>query len=213
MTTELIIAPEHMQSLNESESLVARASSMQAIATQEQNEEASVIETMLRNRATEVENMRKIAKEPYLELGRRIDAFFSPMVDKLKNTQKSVKALMIAYHEEQQRRAAEVQAKLDEAARVEEQRLQKLAIQEAKEKGETTVVMPTVERVKVEVAKTVKTDFSSTTFREVWDFEVEDITKLPVKYLQANTAAIGADVRGKDGVRSIPGVRIFSKKI
>ena len=186
---------------------------MQAIATQEQNEEASVIETMLRNRATEVENMRKIAKEPYLELGRRIDAFFSPMVDKLKNTQKSVKALMIAYHEEQQRRAAEVQAKLDEAARVEEQRLQKLAIQEAKEKGETTVVMPTVERVKVEVAKTVKTDFSSTTFREVWDFEVEDITKLPVKYLQANTAAIGADVRGKDGVRSIPGVRIFSKKI
>ena len=79
-----------------------------------------------------------------------------------------------------------------------------------------------VDRVVVEVPKTVKTDFSSTTFREVWDFEVEDLrvlmkaaleNPLLMKYLDTNAKEIGRDVRGKFGIREIPGIRIFSRKI
>lgn len=213
MTNELVIAPEHVAAAHTAEALIVQAIGLSKVATDEENESASVLESALRKRAGEVEEMRKIAKEPYLEFGRKVDAFFNPVLEKLKGQQKYVKGLMISYHDEQLRKAAEIQAKLDAETKKREEALQKQAIQEAKEKGETMVDLPVVDRVVVEVPKTVRTGFSSTTFREVWDFEVEDISKLPLKYLQANTAAIGQDVRGKDGVRVIPGVRIFSKKI
>lgn len=53
----------------------------------------------------------------------------------------------------------------------------------------------------------VRTDYGTASVRQVWDFEVTDVTKLPAEFLLPNAQAIRQAVR--DGAREIPGVRIF----
>jgi hypothetical protein len=55
-------------------------------------------------------------------------------------------------------------------------------------------------------------DYAMASLRTTWDFEIDDITKVPAEYLQINTSMVRAAIRGKDGKRSIPGLRIFSVK-
>jgi len=47
--------------------------------------------------------------------------------------------------------------------------------------------------------------------RKTWDFEIEDETKIPRKYMKVDEVAIGKAVRG-GGIREIKGIRIFSKE-
>lgn len=43
-----------------------------------------------------------------------------------------------------------------------------------------------------------------------WTFEVVDITKVPVLYLDVDTAVVRAAIR--DGERDIPGLRIYQEE-
>ncbi len=73
-----------------------------------------------------------------------------------------------------------------------------------------------IEQVKEEpMIKTdvsVRSNFSSVHRRETWHVEVTDITKLPETYKMVNQKLLDNSVRGKTGLREIPGCRIFSKK-
>lgn len=49
--------------------------------------------------------------------------------------------------------------------------------------------------------------------RTAWDFEVEDISKLPREFMAPDMQLIRAHVKVKKGAAAIPGVRVFSKTV
>lgn len=60
-------------------------------------------------------------------------------------------------------------------------------------------------------AKTVQTPTSKTTVAEVWDYELEDLSKVPPIYVRKELDRGRVRCAVNDGVREIPGIRIFSK--
>jgi membrane protein involved in colicin uptake len=50
---------------------------------------------------------------------------------------------------------------------------------------------------------------SVASLKTTWEFEVLDLSKVPLKYLTINEAMIRADIRGEQGEREIPGLRIY----
>ncbi len=58
----------------------------------------------------------------------------------------------------------------------------------------------------------VRSNFSSVHRRETWHVVVEKFEELPEMYKMVNQKLLDNSVRGKTGLREIPGCRIFSKK-
>lgn len=54
-------------------------------------------------------------------------------------------------------------------------------------------------------------DVALTTTRQVWRYRVVDITKVPAAYLMVNDAVVKAAIKGKTGVREIPGLEIYDE--
>ena len=61
------------------------------------------------------------------------------------------------------------------------------------------------------VSTKVNLSSASSTVRNVWTFEVEDISKVPAEFLEVNTKAINESIRA--GVRDISGLKIYQKSI
>ena len=89
----------------------------------------------IKGKAAEIEAQRVALKEPALEAGRRIDAFFRRPLDFLKAAEASIKSAMVAYSNEQDRIRQEEQRKANEAARREREK-QEAAAAEARRKAE-----------------------------------------------------------------------------
>jgi hypothetical protein len=154
-----------------------------------------------------------------------------------------VKQRMAAYHAEQERirreqeeaaRRERERLEAEERARVaaENARLQAEAEEarlrealEAEQRGdaqaarriiEAPVVAPTVAArpvfvPPVQAAQPPKVD--GVAFRETWDFEIVDESRVPREYLQVDRVKLGQVVRAMKGRTSIPGVRVFSKPV
>lgn len=105
-----------------------------------------------------------------------------------------------AAREDAERRAAEARAKAD-AAREEQDRAAAARQQEAK-----VAASSNADRSRV------RGDLAMASLRTTWKFEVIDVTKVPAAYLQVNSAIVNAAIRGKDGLRDIPGLRIFEEQ-
>lgn len=58
----------------------------------------------------------------------------------------------------------------------------------------------------------VRGDFAMASLRTTWKFRVVDLAKVPPHYLQINSAAVNAAIRGKDGLRDIPGLDIYAEQ-
>lgn len=50
-------------------------------------------------------------------------------------------------------------------------------------------------------------------FREIWDFELEDLAAVPREYLLVDEVRVRAVVRALKSLTRIPGVRVFSRRI
>ena len=59
-----------------------------------------------------------------------------------------------------------------------------------------------------EVAKT-----SGVSYRDNWEYEIVDASRIPREYMMPNDKAIGAYVRAQKNLSSIPGVRVFARKV
>jgi hypothetical protein len=121
---------------------------------------------------------------------------------------------MIGYTDEQERLRRIEQAKADEAARKEKEKLEAQARKaEASGKVEkaatlemraATVVAPVINRAPPKVIG-VQT-------RDVWKFEVTDPTQVPRQYLVVDESKIRKIVGAMKGDTQIPGVRVWSDK-
>lgn len=109
-------------------------------------------------------------------------------------------------------REQEVMRLKAEQAEIEEQAVDNqsdLAIQDAiaiEEKIEAVEISEVVGQTQS------KGDFSSSSLVEVWKCEVIDFELLPDEYKIANQVVLDKIVKGKTGLRTIPGCKIFAKR-
>lgn len=150
----------------------------------------------------DLSNARSDATTPYERRKKAIIRWFTAHDSPLESVERETGDQHLRY-----------QARVREAARKEQERLQKLAdarnakaAVKAEAKGVEPPVMIPVPTVQAP-PKTVKTAAGSLTVKTVWSFEVVDLSALPDEYKMADEAKLGRVVRA--GVRQIPGVRIF----
>lgn len=79
---------------------------------------------IVKTKYNEIEGYRVFLKAPALEQERRIDNFFKPSLQFLKDAEKTVKDKLTGYETEQKRIAAEEQRRLEEKARKEREALE-----------------------------------------------------------------------------------------
>ena len=161
------------------------------VATQEQYDMASDLIKQANTTINIVEAKRKKYTVPLDEMKKAIMDKKNAIVKPLEAFIDTLKAQMTSFYRAEQLRIVEEQKRIDAEA---------LAQAQAEHKSE--VVVPVLE-----VAKTQRTGFSTSTMKKIWKFEVEDITKVPAGYLLPNEVAIRSAI--KDGARSIPGLKIY----
>jgi predicted lipoprotein len=159
---------------------------------------------------TLISSAKKIAKridsskKPILEVPKAIVAtvnnFARVYTDRLAAVEKTLKAKMLAYQQEQARRRAEAEAKAQAQADA--------LMQQAREQGMEGVAV--IAPVTPAPATTVRTEAGSAYVRKEVDFEVEDLEKVPREYLMLDEKKVRAAV--KAGV-TIPGIKTITKDV
>ncbi len=151
----------------------------------------------------------KRINDAFHEVGAPLDRALTIIDDKVK-----------ADRREQERIAQEAARKAEEVKqRLEHDAVMKAA-QEAKAAGNFTpkeiVAYAESARAEVQVPapalasppKTIRAESGATlSVKKVWTFAIEDLGKVPVEYLALDTAKVRCAIR--DGVREIPGLRIY----
>jgi hypothetical protein len=144
----------------------------------------------------------------------KVNAFFKGPATKLKAIEQLIKGKLGAFYEDQQRIAREQQAKADEDARKERERIEaqakkaaesgKVEKAEALQQRAATVVAPVIVREPPKV--------SGMQMRDAWKFEVTNPSLVPREYLVVDEARIRKVVQALKGDANIPGVRVYSEK-
>lgn len=153
----------------------------------------------LKTQADAIEEFRVFFTKPLNDQLKKINALFQPQIKALLTMIQGVKAVRGAYV-----------LKIEQAARKEEERLAKIrAAADAKREaaGKEAIAEPikSVERVE----STARTEAGRNTDRIVWKGEVTDGQLVPREYCVPSAALIKNAV--DQGIRQIPGVRIFEE--
>lgn len=160
------------------------------VTTQEDAEQASLVMKRISDKMKLVEEKRVEYTKPLVEAQRTINADFKKILEPLENAKRMVGGAILEW---QKRERAKIAA--------EEERRRK--IQQAHAEQGHKVNAP------VELARP-QTSIGMSQMRKVWTFEIEDISKVPVQFLQVNTVAVTTAMRA--GERNIPGIKIFQKE-
>ena len=194
---EVIVTPTVRASLGER---IAQASidldMIRALPYETPQDEADAAEIMNALRAAwkEVEEERTSLTKPLNAVKRGIDALFGPLLSKLAEGERAIKAALVAAQERRER--------LNEAAR----NAAILAAQNSDTAGAAAALAMVRE----------ETPPPGVYFREVWAFEVENGADVPRSFLAVDEAKVGAfvsacETSGLDP--EIPGLRFFKRKI
>lgn len=178
----------------------------------------------IKSRATKLEDQRKAITKPMDDAKKAVMDLFRGPLELLGQAEAALKGKMLAYSQEQVRKAAEERRKAEEAAAAERARLATEAAKlEAEGKtGEAAVQRQVADMVVAQpsaVAAPVKVAGVKTT--TTVDFEVVDLHRLVmhaaehpevVALLQVDSVKLRAYVRGLGMATKLPGVRVFEKQ-
>jgi hypothetical protein len=157
------------------------------------------------------EKHRSNAKSPFLEGGRAVDQWFARATSALVAAMQPVQKAMNAYaaredkrrREEEAAKAAEAQAEADRLAKAARKALQAKDDPHAPQLLEDAHKAAQQAQEAEEIAAGRSADLvrSSTSYgrtmssQESWSFQVTDISKVPLQYLQINEALVGQTLR------------------
>ncbi len=158
------------------------------------------------------EAARDVLVRPLNEHVRMINAQFKTVTEPLAGAERTIKAKMLAFAVEQERRAHEEAQRLhreaQERALAEIVNLDEAGETVAAEVALSFAVAAKPDEVRAEATTTLSGNTASV--RKVWDFELTDIAKVPKGFLALDEAKVREAIRG--GVRDIPGIRIYQKE-
>lgn len=178
---------------NESESMLALLHSFE-VTTKESFEECAAILKDVTGRIKFLDEERKVSVEPLNQEVKRINGWFKPALDRLKEIQTTIKGAMGRYEVRQR----EEQQRLMAAAAAEAQRV--LATSPEGMAGAQALV--------TQAAAAQAPTVTGVSGREVWEWEVVDETALDRRFLMPNPKAIDAWVKER-GDKDVPaGVKV-----
>lgn len=191
------------------------------ITTSEQFANSMELLKKIKSVSNKLEAERTAQKAPILAAGRDVDSLYKAETDKLLKAEKVLKDAGIAFQWEEQRKAAELQAKLraeaEEKARKEQEKLLAQAAKAA-EQGKTEkadMLLDKAENVQafVPVIQAVETKVAGVSTRKVWKYRIVDVNKLPREYMVPNDAMLSAFAKSTQGNIPVAGVEFYSEAV
>lgn len=167
----------------------------------ETNLQASEALSRIKAFAKDCEAERIRIKAPFAKTAKLIDDFFKPFLERFDDAETVIKRKIKDYMIEKDRRIAEARRKAEEEYRKKLEEERELA--EIERRNEKIIAPPPA------IINTQKVEAPSGTIsrRKIWKWELEDINKVPLKYMTIDEKLINQAVRS--GIRAIPGIRIY----
>lgn len=198
---DLVIEKQHAQKTLGPAALLANRALAHVVNSEAALTTANGLLGDLKASLTNIESSRTFLTKPLRDHVKRIEAQYKPVVDQLEAADEALRNKVLAFYAERQKAADEVAAKEREAA------------EKAADKGKDEVAAEhALKAVEVQSAASVKTmvaDNASVQVRKGWNFEVEDLGKVPAEYMTLDEKAVRTAI--KSGLRTIPGIRIFEE--
>ena len=164
----------------------------------------------IRKKISALEKRRKFFVDPLNAHIKSINQFFKEnWINNLERADQVVANKMIVWRRSEQERIWAEEKKAMDAAAEKQRKLREKAEAEAAKKGIPTeaVVVPEVE---VKEVQQQEKQVGAGMFKKFWDFELMDINQVPRSYLTLDERKVRQAV--KDGLREIPGIRIFERE-
>lgn len=172
----------------------------------------------------ELDLVRRSMTRPIDDAKSRVMGFFKPATERLEKAEAAIKNAMIAFNRKREQERREAQARIDEAARKERERLAKLA-EKQRESGKQERAAVTEQRAAnvqpVEVADAAPPKVEGVAMRTTWKAEVRDLAALVrsvaagehgIELLQPNMQVLNVLARAQKEELSIPGVAAVSEE-
>jgi hypothetical protein len=175
---------------------------------------------LLAREANAAEAVRKGLKAPLLAASRALDGFFkTDLSDRLAAAAAQVEKLLGTW----QRAKVEAERKLREAAAQAAREAADRLAAEAMQSGDATLLQQArladdaAQRAEIAlqgglaaVARTAGEGGAVASLKEHWTYEVLDLEQVPREWLMIDDRKLRAALRGEDGLRDIPGLRIYN---
>lgn len=222
-----------------SEEKVERANTLSALVINSPEAEENAINglTFVQAVLRSTEKARKELVQPLNDEVKKFNTSFKVLKEPFENAERVLKGGLLKWRQAEQKRIEAEQVRImaanaerERLAREDEEKARKEAEEKARAEAEEAGLdeSETAEWVEESTAEveqqlpaeqeaipktpptTVKSMMGTATIRKTWDFEIEDETQVPRAYMIIDTSKIRIAVR--NGIRSIPGVRIFEKE-
>ena len=209
MIKEIIVTPELEAMQKLVPTLIDKANAFE-VDNDAQYEKGSRVLAYLKTQSTSLDKLRRHFKQPILESGRRIDAFFKELTQPALEAVEIVDGKMSTWwriKEEKRQKALEL-ARIAERDRIKAEE-ERARIQNDMEKEGIEVEEEDLPALPPAVVVPEITQSSSTSIRKTWSYAVQDGGKIPRIYLEPSNKLIMQSIH--DGVREIPGLKIFQE--
>lgn len=120
---------------------------------------------------------------------------------KMQEEQKRIEAERKAKEEEALKQAEELEKQKQEASNFDP--ITQKALEQSIEAKQNAIINETAKEEKINLSS------DNSTVRRIWTFEVEDLSKVPVEFLNINSVAVNQAIR--KGIHEIPGIKIYQK--
>jgi len=180
---------------------------------------ATELLTQVKGRSKAIENLRVLIVQPLNDQVKKINNMFKSQIEPLDRIEADVKRAIVVYRSMQEAILKNEQDRLEKERRDEMERLERERIaaaeanapleeiQAIEAKQEDVALKPvTIEPMHTSVRSTS----GSMSAKKIWKFELTDGEQVPREYMMVNETAIRRAIL--DGVREIPGVRIYQEE-
>lgn len=185
------------------------------IKTQEDYSMAGDLRKQIKGKIKELDEKRKSITQPLDLAKKNIMALFNPVIEKLDEAVEKIDIGVIAYTEEQDRKAKEAQAKAEEEARKAKEKAEakakELAAQGKEEKAQ--VMQEKADSIVAPVITPTIPKVTGQAIKEIWYAEVVDFKSLSDDYKLPDQSKLDKVAQATKGKITLAGVIFKSKKI
>jgi hypothetical protein len=153
-----------------------------------------------------VDAERKATTKPLRDETDEINRGFNEILGPLEGAEKGLKALVVRWEEQEERRIAKEKAEAEERAAEEQAREDQAAADEDR-------LPDFVEPEPVKERAPLRTGAGTVSTRKEWDFEIVDEDAIPRKYLIVDEKMLRGLAKAEKEKAEVPGVRFFSKRV
>ena len=189
-----------LQVIQESGTELITMANAHMVIDQSRADEANDILTKINHGLKQIEAKRLSFTGPLNQSLKEINASFKKMVEPIKYAKDELTSRLMTWRRQEQ---ARIDAEREKAVKEEERRRKIQEAHAAKGHVVKEDITPVVKPVPFSVNDTTKV-------QKRWTYEIEDSSVIPRQYMVVDGPAITRAIR--DGVRDIPGVKIFQKE-